>query len=64
MCRALFLVPVCRLFCFLLLRSPPYVMGVVVVAAVGYRRCVSHAVQAAVGKAASRQRETRAVMVD
>jgi hypothetical protein len=64
MCRAF----VCRLFCFLLLRSPPYVMGVVAAAAaaaaVGYRRCVSHAVQAAVGKAESRQRETRAVMVD
>jgi hypothetical protein len=35
-------------------------MGVVVVvaaAAVGYRRCVSHAVQAAVGKAESPDRE-------
>ncbi len=45
----------------MLLRSPPYVMGVVVVvvaaAAVGYRRCVSHAVQAAVGKAESPDRE-------
>jgi hypothetical protein len=39
-------------------------MGVVVAAAVWYRRCVSHGVQAAVGKAESRQRETRAVMVD
>ncbi len=39
-------------------------MGVVVAAAVWYRRCVSHAVQAAVGKAESRQRETRAMMVD
>ncbi len=48
-------------FVFLLLRSPPYVMGVVVVvvaaAAGGYRRCVSHAVQAAVGKAESPDRE-------